>query len=325
MVTTISDKVKFIQSVFGSGRLSRLGKNMDVWCPSCAPKDKSKKKLSIRLEDDANHCWTCDWKARSLAPLVKKYGSREQLHDYVNRFMVNPQRTLFDDEPDAKIVVKLPDDFTLLTLAPTYDPDVKAALRYVTGRGLTHHDLWYHKLGVSNAPRWARRIIVPSFDSSGVLNYFVARAIDTQKKPKYDNPDADKMSIVFNELNVDWTKPLVLCEGAFDMFKCGDNVVPMLGSSLNEQSLLFSMIIAHSTPVLLALDADMIDKRAMSIASKLTEYDVNVSIVDVRPFDDPGKMTKAQFREKVELAKPYDWVDSFDARLRRATRTTLAL
>jgi DNA primase len=325
VVTTVSDKVKFIQSVFGSGKLSRAAGNIDIWCPICAPKDKSKKKLSIRLLDDANHCWTCDWKARSLAPLIKKYGSREQLHDYVNRFMVNPQKKYLEDEPEAKAIVKLPDDFTLLTLASTHDPDTKAALRYVTGRGLSQHDLWYFKLGVSSSPRWARRIIVPSFDSSGVLNYFVARAIDAQKRPKYDNPDADKLTVIFNELNVDWTRPLVLCEGVFDMFKCGDNVVPLLGSSLNEQSLLFNMIIAHATPILLALDADMLDKRALSIASKLSEYDVNVSIVDVRPFDDPGKMSKAQFREKIELAKPYDWIDSFDARLRRATRTTLAL
>lgn len=327
MVATLTDKVKFIQSILGGGRLSRGGTNLDVWCPFCNH-SRDKKKLSIRLSDDANHCWTCDWKARSLVALVKKFGSREQLIEYRDKFLPEDRKKSFsldDDEPSVPKLPTLPSDFRLLALGNRKDPNVLAALRYVTGRGLTERDLWYFKLGTSDEPRWRRRVIVPSFDDEGTVNYFVARAVDGQKKPKYDNPDYDKSQIIFNEINVDWSKQLVLCEGAFDMFKCGENTVPLLGSSLNEQSRLFNAIIAHGTPVALALDADMIEKRTPELARKLSEYDVDVTIVDVRPHPDPGKMTREQFRDCLKASRGYTWMDTFSSRLSRATRTSLHL
>lgn len=309
--------------------MSRTGKNIDVWCPLCAPSDRSKKKLSIRLDDDANHCWTCDWKARSLVALIKRFGTREQLTDYRDRFMPADKRQslrcVWIDDASKPDPLVLPKDFRLLVHASTSDPDVKAALRYVESRGIKERDLWHYKLGVSDDSRWRRRIIVPSFDADGKLNYFVGRAIDKQRKPKYDNPDNDKLSIIFNEMNVDWTQRLVLCEGAFDMTKCGDNAVPLLGSSLNEQSLLFNQIIVHNTPIALALDADMLETRVPSIASKLAEYDITVSIVDVRPFSDPGSMSKKQFQEKLQASHVYSWHDTFNSKLSRATRTLLTL
>ena len=325
MVVSVSDKIKFIQSVFGTGRMSRAGTNIDIWCPICAPSDRSKKKLSIRLSDDANHCWTCDWKSRSLAPLIRRFADREKLVEYRDKFMVGSGKQFIDDGPPEQSKLKLPDDFTLLSLANTNDPDVKAAWRYVLGRGLTERDVWYFRLGLSDDPRWRRRVIVPSFDAQGELNYFVGRAIDKQRKPKYDNPDYDKLSIVFNEMNIDWTQRLTLCEGAFDMMKCGENTAPLLGSSLNEESVLFNNIIANSTPIALALDADMLHKRVYPIAEKLVEYNVDVVVVDVRPFPDPGKMSKTEYGEAASRARPYSWSDSFSIRLHNAARTPLRL
>lgn len=326
MAVLLTDKLKFIQSVFGSGKLSRTSKNIDVWCPICAPGDKSKKKLSIRLEDDANHCWTCEWKSRSLAPLVKKYGTRDDLITYRDKFMVGDKRRVTLDDDDEELPpLTLPKDAQLLVLASTHDPDVKAALRYAKTRNLDEHDLWYYRVCVSDEYRWKRRLIFPSFDVMGKLNYFVARSVDEQRKPKYDNPDFDKRTIIFNEMNIDWKKRLVLCEGAVDMCKCGDNAVPLLGSSLNEESLLFNTIIANNTPIALALDADMIESRVPAIAAKLTEYDVDVQIVDVRPFADPGKMTRLEFGQKLREAHQYAWIDSFSSKLARATKTSLSL
>lgn len=324
-VVTISDKVTFIESVFGSGKLARNAKNIDVRCPVCAPRDHNKKKLAIRLEDDKNHCWVCGWRAHTLAPLIRKYGSPDKLSEYRDRFM-----SAIDKERSCRIVhveqqkrVELPKDFRLLVTAPP-DPDSKAAWRYVTSkRGLTERDMWYFKLGISDEERWRRRVIVPSFDAGGDLNYFVARAIDGFKKPKYDNPDFDKLPIIFNEINVDWTQRLTICEGAFDMFKCNDNVVPLLGSDLNEVSALFNAIIVNNTPVALALDGNMWETKTPKIAKKLFEYNVDVVLVDTREFDDPGQATKAQFKEALAAAKQFDWGSLFNTRLERASRTTL--
>jgi hypothetical protein len=88
---------------------------------------------------------------------------------------------------------------------------------------------------------------------------------------------------------------------------------------------LFNTIIAHGTTVALALDADMIEKRTPFLAKKLAEYDIDVTIVDVRPHPDPGKMTCEEFRDRLKAARNYSWTDTFNSRLARATRTSLHL
>lgn len=326
-LASLTDKVRFIESVFGAGKLARNGKNIDVRCPICAPKDPTKKKLAIRVDDDRNHCWTCGWRAHTLAPLIRKFAGMEKLSEYRERFVpeVERNRRCFVIDVEEPKRIELPRDFRLLVTASAADPDARAAWRYVLDRGLTERDLWYFKLGVSDEPRWSRRVIVPSFDGTGQLNYFVARAIDKGKKPKYDNPDFDKLPVIFNELNVDWTQRLVICEGAFDMFKCGDNAVPLLGSDLNEESALFNAILVNNTPVAVALDGDMWETKALKAAERLAEYNIDVVMVDTRPFGDPGTATKEQFKEALDAAQPLDWASAFRTRLGRASRTTLSL
>jgi len=325
---TISDKVRFIESVFGSGKLARNGKNFDVRCPVCAPKDHSKKKLAILIEDDRCHCWTCGYKAHTLAPLIRKYGNREKLAEYVDKYMPATERNrrclwIDADEPEPP-KLELPKDFKLLVTASLRDPDVLAMRKYLGQRGIGEREMWYFKLGFSDEMRWKRRVLVPSFDANGELNYFVGRAIDKFRRPKYDNPDNDKLPIIFNELNVDWTQELVLCEGAFDLMKCPDNTVPLLGSDLNEQSALFNAIIAHGTPIVLALDDDMRYKKTPKIAQKLAEYDVAVRITRMPEDADPGLLSRTHVKQLVADAPTLSWLDTFRDKLDFKSRTRLS-
>jgi hypothetical protein len=327
-VATLTDKVSFIESVFGSGRLARNCKNIDVRCPICAPKDPSKKKLSIRTDDDRNHCWTCDWHAASLAPLLRKFGTQAQLSDYRERFMPAWERARKEAQLDVNVEQRLalPSDFSLLTTISSNDRDVKESMSYALGkRNLTMNDLWFFKIGVSKDVRWKRRLIFPSFDVNGELNYFVARAIDDFVRPRYDNPDIDKLPIIFNEINIDWDAQLVICEGAFDLISCGSNAAALLGSSLNENSALFNKILLNNTPVALALDGDIWETKTLKIAEKLIEYNVDVVLVDVREFGDPGKATKDQFKEALESAKQMDWIHALKTRLGLVSQVRLRI
>lgn len=314
-VVSVTEKVKFIQSVFGTGRLAHNSQNFDVRCPICDPKDRSKLKLSIHVADDRTHCWVCGFKARTLAPLVRRFGTPSQLAEYRDRFMPEQERhrTWLDDGDVEAKPLELPPGFKLLATASLRDPDVLAARKYLAARQVTERDLWYFKLGISPDPRWRRRVVMPSFDATGALNYFTARAIDARQRPKYDAPEVDKLPIVFNELNLDWTKELVVCEGPFDLMKCPDNSVPLLGSDINEEGLLFNRIIANGTPVALALDADMLTRKTPRHARKLAEYDVAVRIVRLE--GDPGNMSKGDFRSALDVAKPFNWQDAFLERL----------
>lgn len=322
MVLSLTDKVNFYESIFGRGRLSGNGKNFDVRCPICAPSDISKKKLAIRTTDDANHCWTCGWKARTLLPLLRKYGTQDQLASYKKSLGINGSEVL-TAEAETQKKIELPEDFCLMTLADRSDPDVKAAWRYIENRGLSEKDVWYCKFGVSDERRWKRRVLMPSFDSKGNLNYYAARAIDASRRPKYDNPDVDKNPIVFNEINVDWSKRLTLVEGPFDLVKCPENSTALLGSDLDERHEIFNKILLHNTPVALALDGDMWNKKTPKIVKKLQEYDVDVLVVDVRQWGDPGSMSKDEFLQALDKARSFEWFDIFSSKLDKATSASL--
>jgi len=322
---SVSDKVSFFESIFGRGRLSANGINFDVRCPICAPTDPTKKKLAIRTTDDANHCWACGWKARSLAPLIRKYGTQEHLNLYRELTGQGGKSDLVTADVDNVQKIELPKDFRLLTLANEMDPDVKAAWRYVYSRGLSDRDAWYFKFGISDEPRWKRRVIMPSFDCNGELNYFAARAVDNGRKPKYDNPDVDKNPVVFNEINIDWSKRLVLCEGPFDLVKCPENSTALLGSDLDERHEVLNKILLYNTPVALALDGDMWYKKTPKIVKKLQEYNVDVLVVDVRPWGDPGSMSKAEFEKALSEAIVFDWGDRFSNKLEKAMTTSFRI
>jgi hypothetical protein len=318
-IRSVSDSINFFESVFGKGRISSNGINFDVRCPICASADPTKKKLSIRTDTTANHCWVCGWKSRTIIPLIRKYGTQNQLAGFKELFgLFDNSFQLVTGEKEENQKLELPKDFKLLTLANEMDPDVKAAWRYFYSRGLTDKDAWYFKIGISDEPKWKRRLIMPSFDIEGNLNYFVARAIDKNKKPKYDNPHVDHRTVIFNEVNINWAQPLVLVEGPFDMTKCPENTTALLGSDFSEQHELFNRILLHNTSILLAMDGDMWDTKIPKIYKRLIEYNLDVKVVDVRPWGDPGNMSKVEIENALIEAKPLSWDDNFNRKLNKA-------
>ncbi len=288
------EKIDFIQKVFGKCVVSSDGINVAVACPSCGSQSKSKKKLSIRIDTDVTHCWICGLKSRSLAPIIKKYFSRAHLEEYYSKFRKDSLISTSDDS-EEEVQITLPKGFVLLGASQkSLDPDIRAVIRYVTRRGLSYRDMWYYRLGTCTSGKFRRRVIIPSFDFEGRLNYYVGRAIDRDETRRYVNARVPRSTIVFNEINIDWSLPLTLVEGPFDLMKCDDNTVPLLGSSLPRDSSLFNRIISNKTPVILALDSDM-SKKTQKIASDLSEYDVKVKILDTSNHEDVGAMTNLEF------------------------------
>lgn len=327
-MSTVSEKANFIQKVFGSGRVG--GNNITVWCPVCASPEGSKKKLSIRLDDDVNHCWVCGWGARTLLPLIIKYGTAEEVHEYREKFLpevidVTKYKTSQETVEADKILAKLPSDFKLLAFnTKTRDPDVKSVKRYVESRGITERELWYWRIGTSNDPALRRRAIIPSFDSKGALNYYVARAIDKVSYMKYTNADGDSIDIIFNELNIDWSKRLTIVEGAFDLIKCRGNATCVLGSNISEKSALFTQLLIHETPVVLALDNDMQGK-TQKIAKFLKQYNIDVWIAQLGNKKDPGEMTFAETDLAIANAQPWTWKNFLTFKLNHAASCSLGM
>jgi len=302
-VETFTLKISFLRQIFGSVEIARDNINVAVSCPACND-TSDKKKLSINVETWNCHCWVCGIKGKNPYKIIKDHIDPAAANTFKDRFRLGGsiEKSLISDIEEE---VHLPDGFLpLFVKRKSQDPDIKSCLSYLRSRNVNYNDLWYFKLGTCNTGALRRRIIIPSFDMDGELNYFSARSIDENSRMKYLNSKNKKTDIIFNEINIDWEKDLTLVEGPFDLFKCNQNATCLLGSSLRSESLLFKKIIANKTPVTLALDSDM-KKKSMKIAEMLMSYSCNVRILDLGKFHDVGDMSRLDF--KMASAEAITW------------------
>lgn len=320
---SVSDKIKFIEKVFGTGRLSAHADNIGVHCPVCDSSDRSKRKLSIKLDSDVVHCWTCGFSSCNLLPLIIKIGDREAAEYYKHFYLPEAQKKKIVEE--VTLTPQLPIDYRLLSLnANSSDPDVGSVINYASARNLSMKDMSYYMLGCSTEKHLKRRLILPSFDTAGCLNYVVTRAIDDTTYPRYVNSLNSKTSIIFNELRIDWNKKLLLVEGPFDMMKCPQNTACMLGSELNEKHKLFSKILENKTDVILCLDEDAKNK-AIKIALLLVSYDINVSMINLPVGKDPGSLSKNEMLDFASSARPWSREFSLADRIRNIPQKALRI
>ncbi|MAG86128.1 MAG: hypothetical protein CMB97_01800 [Flavobacteriaceae bacterium] len=200
---------------------------------------------------------------------------------------------LFETEKEEATTqtVDLPENFQSLT-HQKLDSRGKKMAKYLKSRGIDKKDILQWKVGYCSAGRYRDRVIFPSFNEDGDANYFVARSI-TEGDFKYLNPAASR-NIIFNELYLDFDKEITIVEGIFDAMKA-QNSVPILGSTLSENSVLFKKIIRYDTPVLLALDKDA-KWKALKIKRLLLKYGIEVRELDLEEYEDVGEMSKDEFK-----------------------------
>lgn len=293
---SIEEKIKFIEKALGvsTGYRGDNQKDIAVKCPFCNSLG-DKKKLSIRVADDLTHCWVCGFSARSLLPVLIKFSDREIVEEYKTKYLKYNEKYEFIEKLEP---VKLPTDFRLLALLQnSKDPDIKKCFSYLKDRGITEKELWRFKLGYSEISDYRGRIIIPSFDFDGNLNYLVARKIsDSIFGPKYINPKVRSSEIIFNEITINWKKELTLVEGAFDLIKVNENATCLLGSEINESGKLFNKILENNTPILLCLDSDM-KLKSLDLIKKFESYGIQISGVDLGSYKDPGEMPINKFDE----------------------------
>tara|TARA_R100000664_G_scaffold33789_2_gene52034 strand:- start:10596 stop:11552 length:957 start_codon:yes stop_codon:yes gene_type:complete len=300
-----TQKVNFLKKIFGSGKLSREGSNIAFKCPVCGEK---KGKFSINLNTWMCHCWICGAKSKNVYFIIKKYIGSDCSNKFIKEFDVSLNLKI-DENEDMDLEASLPENFKLLANFKGRDPDIKKCISYCFSRGLTKRDLWYFKIGYSTDRSMKKRVIIPSFNRDGELNYFVSRGVDETVFPKYSNSTARKIEIIFNEINIDFSKEVTIVEGPFDLVKCNKNATCLLGSKLSKKSALFKKIIENKTPVLLALDPDM-RLESHRIAKLLSSFGCKVRILNNKTLKDVGDMSKSQFLRIRESSKHWSRDDS---------------
>ena len=274
------------------------------YCPKCK---HHKRKLSVNVEKDAFKCWVCDYHGRSLRRLVRKFADFRTLQKW-DKLDGREDVTKFDDifsednEVEEIQRIDLPKEFVTLTghhRATTMTP----ALNYLQNRGVTKQDILHWKIGCCMSGDYNNRVVIPSFDEDGYVNYFVARTFNGSWR-KYLNPPASK-DIIFNELYLDFDKDLIIVEGIFDAIIAGPNSVPILGSTLRENSKLFQQIVKNDTPVYIGLDVDA-ERKTKKIIKDLLNYGIEVCKIDTSGFDDIGSMSRQEFLNAKDKAVRYE-------------------
>ena len=295
------ERVEILTRALGACTLDRKGLNAAFRCPECG--GSKKQKFIVRIDTGQYHCWVCDARGASIAKVLRKLSP--EVAARWEGVSGSHQRRFVDEVIEAP-KVELPIGFRLLAeCLDSRDPDTRACINYVHERGLGLREMWYFRLGFIRRGRLARRVIMPSFDSEGKLNYWTARAIDKDVIGKYVNPSIPRGEFIFNELNLDWRQEMTLVEGPFDLTKCDSNATAILGSNMSRKSALFQAIARNRTPVILALDSDMPEKQH-KWAKALSEFDVPVKVLDLGGNKDVGEMTRQEFLEAKARARTWD-------------------
>ena len=287
-----------LDKTFGKGALAGDGINYFTCCPICKKTNKNNRKLIIRLDDLRYNCWVCDLKGRNITYLIKKY--RPDLIEANDDNHFSYKKVVVEEEEEK---IRLPKDFIFLG-KNTRDPDINATKKYLRNRGLKKIDVHRWRMLATTSGSFRRKVIVPSFDEDGELNYYVARAID--KTPyRYKNAKVSKKKIIFNEVDINWKEPVLLVEGVFDAINCPENTIPILGSNLSKDSRIFQQILKYQPDVTVALDPDL-KMKAFKIARLLKSTGCSVNITFAPEGKDFGDMTKKDILGVLSKSEPYE-------------------
>ncbi len=270
-------------------------KQWEFNCPShdCR-NDINKFNLAFNTEENIFKCWKCK-DSGIVHKLVHKYGSSEDykrlkliMPEYVGNFVNVFRKNTINHN---LITCPLPEGYTLIT-STVKSTMHKIAYDYMTKiRKLTFNQLVDYEIGYTEVGAYRNRIIIPSRNDCGSINYFEARTFLKKVKPPYYKPDQkvflsknvpEKYDIIFNERNINWDLPVYLVEGVFDMFRI-PNSIPMLGKT--PSWLLISKLIEHNSTVIICLDEDAI-KDSFEIYEQLSSLGLDVYFIDLKGLGD---------------------------------------
>ena len=266
-----------LESVLGKGR-SSANDNIAFHCPFC---HHYKPKLEVNLITQHWHCWVCNAAGRKIPILYRKLNvSREKITQIVsllNETETRPQRTTTDTP-----VLSLPNGYRPLWKFDKGSPDYRNAIHYLTRRGITFLDILKYRIGYCEDGEYSGKIIIPSYDANGSLNYFVARAFYDSDNFKHKNPKVSKDIIGF-ELHINWELPIVLVEGAFDAIAIRRNAIPLFGKTISN-TLKKRIVEKQVKTIYICLDQDA-RKQALDTAEYFINNGIDVYFVDLTSKD----------------------------------------
>jgi len=274
--------LQLLESVLGKGK-STSGNNVAFFSPFTSHY-KPKLEIDINTTSDGQnawHCWISDKKGRSINSLFKQMNLGKQYFEQLSKIIQSAKYKNFDTKEKVVEVIALPEDYRPLW-KPKKTPDFRNAMSYLKKRGVTIFDILKYRIGYCESGEYSGKIIIPSYDCTGQLNYFVSRAYYKADKYKHKNPKISKDIIGF-DLTINWEEPIILCEGAFDAIAIKRNAIPLFGKII-QPNLQKKIIEKRVKDIYICLDEDAI-RNALSIAEKFMGEGLNVYFIELKEQD----------------------------------------
>ena len=277
--------VEILEDFLGKSRKHYENKSQISFdCPECSLEKNmldgdGKGNLEVNYSSGVYNCWACseiNHTHGTINKLIRKYGN----NNHLKRYKLLIPNTIFNvGDVKQHTIDGLPKAFTpLYTERDNFD--YYKALEYLKKRNIGIDLIKKYNIGYAVVGDYKGRIIFPSYDSYGEINYYVGRSYDKYNKLKYKNPEVSKMEIIFNENRINWDSNIYLVEGVFDHIAI-PNSIPMLGKVLND--ILHKKLIEKAgAKIIIVLDYDA-KEDAYKLYKKLNSGKIrnNILIVDM--------------------------------------------
>ena len=268
-----------------------------------------KPKLQVNIQTGKWHCWVSNQGGHNLYQLFKKVGAGYQDFKLLNQLL--GETSFYQKDTDKKSeVIQLPQEMKLLSDKKDTSIIKEHALRFLRKRGITSEDIKRYNLGYCSEGVYQNRIIIPSYDSIGKLNYFVGRDFYASTL-KYKNPPIPKDVIGF-DLYVNWSLPIILVEGVFDAMSIKNNSIPLFGKTILPK--LYGKIIENKVKdIFIILDSDAFDD-AIQITEKFVNEGISVNFVKLDG-KDPNDLGYKKMITKIHNSLPMDFKQIMEMKL----------
>ena len=287
-----------IENILGKSH-KRARDNYAFHCPFC---NHHKPKLEIKMStnEEGNNpweCWVSQTKGRTIRSLLKQLKTPRDLANEILKYVPRGSQI----EYKQLSIVELPKEYQPLYSASPTSVVANLVKKYLYERGLTDNDFIKYGIGYCTSGEYGGRVIIPSYSTSGTLNFFIARSFDGNYF-KYKNPEVSK-DIIFFENLINWNAPIIICEGVFDAIAIRRNAIPILGKSVSK-ALYKKIITSNVRDIYIALDNDAKD-RALQMAEQFLNNGKRVFIVEMED-KDPSEMGFRAFTKYIQLAEELD-------------------
>jgi len=290
----------------------RKGTDAVYFCPKC---NHYKRKFEVSLITGKYHCWVCGFSGLNFNSLLKKLNAPRECYDAIGQIKhiktKNEFEELFEENRSIQSIHILPDGFKLLSDKNLKNIDYKHAINYLKTRGITDIDIYRYNIGYCDLGDYKNRIVIPSYDEHGYLNFYSCRDYYNKSYLKYLNCEFSKNIIGF-EMLVNFNEEITLVEGAFDAISVRKNAIPLFGKTLSNA--LKQKILQYKPPIVnVLLDNDAL-KDSIKICEFLIKNGINTKLVLLEEKDASILGFKKTW-EYINKTKPLKFEDLFKMKI----------